>query len=191
MKRVGVFGGSFNPVHWGHVRLAEWIVRHGWADEVWLMVSPRNPLKEQVGLLPEAERLDMARLAAGEVAGVRASDFEFSLPRPSYTWRTLEALRAAFPATAFSLIIGADNWQHFDRWARPDYIRAHHKLLVYPRPGYPLDASALPDGVDLLGAPVFDVSSTRVRKLLCENGDASRLVPAPVLHYIKERHLYS
>lgn len=191
MKRVGVFGGSFNPVHWGHVRLAEWIVRHGWAEEVWLMVSPRNPLKEQVGLLPEAERLDMARLAAGEVAGVRASDFEFSLPRPSYTWRTLEALRAAFPATAFSLIIGADNWQHFDRWARPDYIRAHHKLLVYPRPGYPLDASALPDGVDLLGAPVFDVSSTRVRKLLRENGDASRLVPAPVLHYIKERHLYS
>ncbi len=191
MKRVGVFGGSFNPVHWGHVRLAEWIVRHGWADEVWLMVSPRNPLKEQAGLLPEAERLDMARLAAGEVAGVRASDFEFSLPRPSYTWRTLEALRAAFPATAFSLIIGADNWQHFDRWARPDYIRAHHKLLVYPRPGYPLDASALPDGVDLLGAPVFDVSSTRVRKLLRENGDASRLVPAPVLRYIKERHLYS
>lgn len=191
MKRVGVFGGSFNPVHWGHVRLTEWIVRHGWADEVWLMVSPRNPLKEQVGLLPEAERLDMARLAAGEVAGVRASDFEFSLPRPSYTWRTLEALRAAFPATAFSLIIGADNWQHFDRWARPDYIRAHHKLLVYPRPGYPLDASALPDGVDLLGAPVFDVSSTRVRKLLRENGDASRLVPAPVLRYIKERHLYS
>lgn len=191
MKRVGVFGGSFNPVHWGHVRLAEWIVRHGWADEVWLMVSPRNPLKEQAGLLLEAERLDMARLAAGEVAGVRASDFEFSLPRPSYTWRTLEALRAAFPATAFSLIIGADNWLHFDRWARPDYIRAHHKLLVYPRPGYPLDASALPDGVDLLGAPVFDVSSTRVRKLLRENGDASRLVPAPVLHYIKERHLYS
>lgn len=191
MKRVGVFGGSFNPVHWGHVRLAEWIVRHGWADEVWLMVSPRNPLKEQVGLFPEVERLDMARLAAGEVAGVRASDFEFSLPRPSYTWRTLEALRAAFPATAFSLIIGADNWQHFDRWARPDYIRAHHKLLVYPRPGYPLDASALPDGVDLLGAPVFDVSSTRVRKLLRENGDASRLVPAPVLRYIKERHLYS
>lgn len=191
MKRVGVFGGSFNPVHWGHVRLAEWIVRHSWADEVWLMVSPRNPLKEQAGLLPETERLDMARLAAGEVAGVRASDFEFSLPRPSYTWRTLEALRAAFPATAFSLIIGADNWQHFDRWARPDYIRAHHKLLVYPRPGYPLDASALPDGVDLLGAPVFDVSSTRVRKLLRENGDASRLVPAPVLRYIKERHLYS
>lgn len=191
MKRVGVFGGSFNPVHWGHVRLAEWIVRHGWADEVWLMVSPRNPLKEQAGLLPEVERLDMACLAAGEVAGVRASDFEFSLPRPSYTWRTLEALRAAFPATAFSLIIGADNWQHFDRWARPDYIRAHHKLLVYPRPGYPLDASALPDGVDLLGAPVFDVSSTRVRKLLRENGDASRLVPAPVLRYIKERHLYS
>lgn len=191
MRRVGIFGGSFNPVHWGHVRLAEWIVRHGWADEVWLMVSPCNPLKAQAALLPETERLAMARLAADEVAGIRASDFEFSLPRPSYTWRTLEALRAAFPATAFSLIIGADNWQHFDRWARPDYIRAHHKLLVYPRPGYPLDASALPDGVDLLGAPVFDVSSTRVRKLLRENGDASRLVPAPVLRYIKERHLYS
>lgn len=191
MRRVGIFGGSFNPVHWGHVRLAEWIVRHGWADEVWLMVSPCNPLKAQAALLPETERLAMARLAAGEVAGVRASDFEFSLPRPSYTWRTLEALRAAFPATAFSLIIGADNWQHFDRWARPDYIRAHHKLLVYPRPGYPLDASALPDGVDLLGAPVFDVSSTRVRKLLRENGDVSWLVPAAVLRYIKARHLYS
>ncbi len=191
MKRVGVFGGSFNPVHWGHVRLAEWIVRHGWADEVWLMVSPRNPLKEQVGLLPEAERLDMARLAAQEVDGVCASDFEFALPRPSYTWRTLEALRAAYPETAFSLIIGADNWLRFDRWVRPDDIRAHHRLLVYPRPGYPLDAAGLPEGVDLLGAPVFDVSSTRVRQLIREGGAADGLVSPSVLRYIKARHLYS
>ena len=189
--RIGLYCGSFNPIHNAHTALCSYLLEKEDLQKILLVVSPRNPLKEQAGLLPEAERLDMARLAAGEVAGVRASDFEFSLPRPSYTWRTLEALRAAFPATAFSLIIGADNWQHFDRWARPDYIRAHHKLLVYPRPGYPLNASALPDGVDLLGAPVFDVSSTRVRKLLRENGDVSRLVPAPVLRYIKERHLYS
>lgn len=191
MRRVGIFGGSFNPVHWGHVRLAEWIVRHGWADEVWLMVSPCNPLKAQAALLPETERLAMARLAADEVAGVRASDFEFSLPRPSYTWRTLEALRAAYPTASFSLIIGADNWLHFDRWVRPGDIRAHHRLLVYPRPDYPLDVSTLPEGVDLLGAPVYDVSSTRIRQLLHEGAAVDGLVPAAVLRYIKARHLYS
>ena len=97
MTRTGIFGGSFNPVHFGHVRLAQALVERKWVDEVWLMVSPQNPLKAQADLADEHVRLELARLAVADVSGVGASDFEFQLPRPSYTWRTLERLEEAFP----------------------------------------------------------------------------------------------
>lgn len=191
MKHVGIFGGSFNPIHWGHIRLSEWIVRQGKADEVWLMVSPRNPLKKDADLLDERERLHMARLAVADADRIRVSDFEFGLPRPSYTWQTLRALRSAWADTDFSLIIGADNWLHFSNWAHPAEILAHHRLLVYPRPGYPLPQSTPPDGVEYLDAPVYDVDSTRIRRLLKHGGDVSDYLPPAVVHHIEERRLYA
>ncbi len=190
-RRVALYGGSFNPVHWGHVRLAGWVVKQGLTDEVWLMVSPCNPQKAQASLLPEKQRLDMARLATEGVTGVTASDFEFRLPRPSYTWRTLEALRAEFPDVEFSLLIGADNWLRFGSWMRPDDILRRHRLLVYPRPGYPLDTHALPVGVVGLDAPVFDVSSTQIRQMLHEQRNVSDYLPPGVLRYITENGLYA
>lgn len=132
-NRVGIFGGSFNPIHLGHTALAAAICDRGMVDEVWFMVSPQNPFKVDDELLDEAERLAMVRLAVADDERLRASDFEFTLPRPSYTSVTLRALTDAYPDTEFSLIIGEDNWDAFDRWHEADYILTHHPIIVYPR----------------------------------------------------------
>ena len=171
---TAVFGGSFNPVHLGHTGLASWMVVHGYADKVWLMVSPRNPLKADASLAGERLRLGWTQMACEGIAGVTASDFEFTLPRPSYTWQTLTALRRAYPGEDFALAIGADNWLCFDRWARHDWILRNFFLLVYPREGYPLYASVghssppppSAHGVTFMPAPLFPISSTEIRRRL-------------------------
>lgn len=166
-KRIGIFGGSFNPIHCGHVNIASWIVEHNYVDEVWLMISPQNPLKEAANLMPEQERMALAQLALENIKGVKASDFEWSLPRPSYTWSTLCALRKAYPDTEFYLIIGGDNWVNFNQWANTDLILSSTHILVYPRPGSDICTSDLPEQVTLLNdAPQFPYSSTQVRQAL-------------------------
>ena len=191
MKRTAVFGGSFNPVHLGHLNLAKEILRQDLADEVWLMVSPHNPLKEQADLLDEQTRLRLTRLACTAVPGVFASDEEFSLPRPSYTWKTLDALRSKYPDRAFFLVIGGDNWQLFQRWARADYIIANYPIIVYPRPGYDLDEQVLPPSVRVLrSVPLFPYSSTEVRAALRSGADVSAMVPPEIEKAIKFEILY-
>ena len=111
--RTGIFGGSFNPVHIGHLALANYLCEYGEVDEVWLLVSPQNPFKQQSELLDDHTRLELVQKAVAGYSRFRASDFEFSLPRPSYTIHTLQALSAAYPEREFYLIIGADNWQAF------------------------------------------------------------------------------
>ena len=133
MKRIGLFGGSFNPIHLGHTALAAYICEQGLVDEVWLMVSPQNPLKQDLTLLDENERLHMARLAVAPYPMLKACDFEFTLPRPSYTYHTLQALREAYPDCTFSLIIGEDNWDNFHRWYRGEDIARETPIIVYPR----------------------------------------------------------
>ena len=145
MKRVGIFGGSFNPIHLGHTALAAYICEQGLVDEVWLMVSPQNPLKQNRELLDEQERLTMARLATAPYPTLKACDFEFRLPRPSYTYHTLQALRKAYPNCEFSLIIGEDNWQCFSRWYRGKDIARETPIIVYPR-GSESSAPSEPDG---------------------------------------------
>ena len=171
MKRIGIFGGSFNPIHLGHTALAAYICEQGLIDEVWLMVSPHNPLKENSTLIDEQERLAMARLAVAPYPTLKASDFEFTLPRPSYTYHTLQALRKAYPDYEFSLIIGADNWVSFPRWKASNEILARHHLLVYPRPGYEIDESTLPPSVQKINTPLIEVSSTFIRESLAQGKD--------------------
>lgn len=180
MKRIAVFGGSFNPVHYGHVGVARRVMEENLADEVWLTVSPRNPLKEQSGLLDERLRLELVRLAVADVPGAEASDFEFALPRPSYSWQTLAALTEAYPEASFSLVIGSDNWLLFPKWAHYEEILARYSLIVYPRPGFSVRASSLPDNVRLLDAPLFPWSSTDIRNRLRQGGDVSDMVPPSV-----------
>lgn len=183
-----IFGGSFSPVHNGHLGLASYVWQEGLAEEVWLMVSPRNPLKTSDDLWPDEVRLRLTRLAAANVQGVKVSDFEFSLPRPSYTVRTMEALENAYPERRFALLIGADNWLVFDRWAEAEKLKQRYPLLVYPRPGYEIDETGLPKGsVYMRNAPIFPFSSTEIRRRLNERKDCAELLPPPVLSAINQK----
>lgn len=174
--KIGIYGGSFNPIHFGHIGLAEWVVENTDLDEVWLMVSPNNPLKDKNILANEQDRLIKAKEAIGEngirktTSGKRivVSDFEFALPRPTYTANTLRALHEAYPENEFSLIIGEDNVAIFDKWREYQYILDHYRVLVYPR--HDCNPYPLPSAKDLRmlhGAPYFDISSTEIRKGLC------------------------
>ena len=170
--KVGIYGGSFNPVHFGHVGLAKWVIENTDLDELWLMVSPNNPLKPANLLAPEGERLAAVREAVKDIPHVKASDFEFSLPRPSYTANTLRELQKAYPDAEFTLIIGEDNIAIFDRWREYEYLLANFRIFVYPRrsdsPQDGLttqwsDSVAVKEIRYLSGAPLFDISSTQIR----------------------------
>lgn len=169
---VGLYGGSFNPIHTGHLSLGRWLVRHGWVDELWFLVTPHNPLKDASDLLPDALRLQLARLAVGRSRSLRVSDFEFHLPRPSFMVHTLEALRTAYPQYDFVLVIGADNWLRFPQWHKADEILRHHRIIVYPRPGYTIDAATLPSNVTLVNTPLIDLSSSQIRANIRREGTA-------------------
>ena len=130
---IGIFGGSFNPVHCGHIALARQLLAAVGLDEVWFMVSPQNPLKAPAGLLPDGVRFRLVRQALAGEPRLVASDYEFGLPRPSYTWTTLCSLSRDYPAHRFSLVIGGDNWQLFPRWYRAADILRHYRVVVYPR----------------------------------------------------------
>lgn len=182
MKETGIFGGSFNPIHTGHIALAEEIRRRAGLDEVWLMVSPQNPLKKSDGLLDERLRLELARRALEGHDGLVASDYEFALPRPSYTWDTLCRLTADYPDRRFTLIIGADNWTLFDRWRHHDDILRHHAIVIYPRRGYHVSTADLPQGVRLVDTPLLDISSTEIRDRIRCGQSVSGMVPENILH---------
>ncbi len=188
--KICIFGGSFNPLHNGHIALAQAVLDGRLADEVWLMVSPQNPFKQQADLLPEHLRLELARMGVDDTSGIYVSDFEFHLPRPSYTWKTLKALSETYPEDEFSLLIGGDNWAAFNRWANPEYILRHHSIIIYPREDSPICGKSLPPRVSLLHAPLFSVSSTQVREMLKEGRDVSALIPKAELDYIKVLRLY-
>ena len=174
MAKIGIYGGSFNPVHFGHVGLAQWVVEHTDLDEVWLMVSPNNPLKPAGLLAPEQERLAAVQQAIKDIPGLVASDFEFSLPRPSYTANTLRELQKAYPQHAFTLLIGEDNLAIFDQWREYDFILDHFRLFVYPRHGSesaprPACIKKARNITFLADAPYFDVSSTQIREKAIRN----------------------
>ena len=196
MKRIGIFGGSFNPIHLGHTALAAYICEQGLVDEVWLMVSPQNPLKQDLTLLDEQERLAMARLAVASYPTLKASDFEFTLPRPSYTYHTLQALRAAYPDYAFSLIIGEDNWRCFDRWYRGEDIARETSIIVYPRD---VEGNLRVEGKESkvittncqYTPKLLPYSSTEVREGITQGRDTTPMLHPDVARYIQERQFYT
>lgn len=165
LRKIGIYGGSFNPVHYGHVGLAKWVMEHTDLDELWLLVSPNNPLKAAQSLALEQERLAAVAEAIKGIKGVKASDFEFSLPRPSYTANTLRALQKAYPECAFTLVIGEDNLAIFDQWREYEYILDNFRIFVYPRHGCTqrLEMMKGKNIVFLQDAPYFDISSTEIR----------------------------
>ena len=186
MSSIGIFGGSFNPIHKGHVALARQLLRRAQLDEVWFLVSPQNPLKPQSSLLDDNMRLEMARLALKDEPHLVASDYEFHLPRPSYTWNTLQHLSQDYPQHRFTLIIGADNWQLFSRWRNSRDILANYSVVIYPRNGYPVDETTLPPNVRLVKTRLYNMSSTLVRQLLAERKSMRRYLHPKVIDFIKE-----
>lgn len=180
---IGLFFGSFNPLHNGHVAIADYLLEHGYCREIWFVVSPRNPWKEDGSLLEENKRLAIVQAAIAGKTGMAASDLEFNMPRPSYTYQTLRAFRQKYPDTPFALIIGGDNLQRFHEWRHHREILNTCPLLVYPRPGIPLPP--LTEGnIRLVNAPLTPVSSTAIRQMVKTGKDISSLVPPEALPLI-------
>lgn len=182
MIRTGFFGGSFNPVHTGHIALAHQLLRLASLDEIWFVVSPLNPFKLHADdLLADDKRLLLTQTALAGDKRLVACDYEFRLPKPSYTWDTLRHLSHDYPDRIFTLLIGADNWLAFDRWYHGADIVAHYPIVVYPRRGFTVDPATLTDGVRLVDTPLYDISSTQIRHRLAEGESVEGLVPDSIL----------
>ena len=189
--RVGLFGGSFNPIHNAHIALASTIREEARLDEVWFMVSPQNPLKQAQDLLGENERYDMVELALeSREKELKASNYEFHLERPSFTWKTLRALKKYFPQHEFSLIIGGDNWVAFPRWAHNEEILANHHIYIYPREDSSINEASLPNNVHLVHTPKINITSTMLREMIKNGEDISAFVPKAVAKAIADKKYY-
>lgn len=178
--KIGIFGGSFNPIHNGHVALCKAFLEQCGIDEVWLMVSPQNPLKQNVALLDDNQRFLLTKKALEGDSRIKACDYEFHLPRPSYTWNTLQSLDKDFPQHRFTLLIGGDNWACFDRWYRGEDIVANYNIAVYPRSGSQIEVSSLPSNVKLINTPLFDISSTEIRERVKQGLSIDGMVPESI-----------
>lgn len=189
METVGILGGSFNPVHIGHMMLASYLVQWGYVDSIWLTLSPRNPLKEPGELLPDMKRLTMLSIAAKGAPGIEICDIELSMPRPSYTISTLDVLRERNPDTRFKLVIGSDNWRIFDQWRDAQRILDEYGVIVYPRPGYPVTDEHVA-GLEIVDAPMAHVSSSFVRDAIARGRNMNYFLPAGVYKYIIDNKLY-
>jgi nicotinate-nucleotide adenylyltransferase len=187
---IGIYGGSFDPIHLGHTRIAEALCAEGLLEEVWFMISPCNPMKQGRRLLPERDRLELAELAVEGHKGLRVSDFEFNMPRPSYTIDTLRALETHYPNNHFSLVIGADNWEIFPRWKSAEELADRYRIVIFPRLGSDVDVKNLPPKAQLAHTPIVPISSTEIRALISAGGDASAMLDPAVWQRIKERGYY-
>ena len=181
---IGIFGGSFNPIHNGHIALAKAFLEKENLDEVWFMVSPQNPFKVDQQLLADHLRLKLVSKAINYNPRFKASDYEFHLPKPSYTWNTLQHLTHDFPRYRFTILIGGDNWDAFNRWYHAEDILANYKLVVYPRRGQNLDKTSLPTNVSLLQTPLIDISSTTIRNRIKSGEDINDIVPEVIVRDI-------
>ena len=188
---IGLFGGSFNPIHNGHVRLAKSLLQEAALDEVWFLVSPQNPFKQDQQLLDDDKRLQLVRLALKEEPQLMASDFEFHLPKPSYTWNTLQALEQEYPERKFTLLIGGDNWEAFDKWYRYEDILKRYPIIVYPREGSKVpDVKFQDSDIQIVETPLINISSTQIRQRLHEGKSVRGLVNTEVAMVIEQEHLY-
>ena len=185
--RIAIFSGSFNPIHNGHLAIAHEVLTQGAADELWFLVSPQNPLKKNIRLFPETDRLEMVKLAIENETGMKASDFEFHLPRPTYTINTLEKLREKYPEHQFKLLIGGDNLAIFHKWLEYKRIIDEFGLIVYPRPDF--DTESLPKfpNTTIITAPLINLSATEIREKLVKGESITGMVPEKVADFLQQQ----
>ncbi|MGV3507663.1 MAG: nicotinate (nicotinamide) nucleotide adenylyltransferase [Sphingobacteriaceae bacterium] len=188
--QIGLFFGSFNPIHTGHLIIANYIANYTELDQVWLIVSPHNPLKNKRDLVNMYDRLEMAKLATDNAEKLKVSDIEFKLPQPSYTIDTLTHLRERYPEHQFTLIMGSDNLKSLKKWKNYEVLLNDYKILVYPRPGYQNLELASHPSVTITDTPQMEISSTFIRKALFNKKNVQFFVPDNVLEFIDSKNLY-
>jgi nicotinate-nucleotide adenylyltransferase len=189
--KVGLYFGSFNPIHHGHLVIANFILEHAHLDQVWFVVSPQNPLKRSASLLNEYHRLHLVRLAVERETRLKASDIEFKLPKPSYTVDTLAYLQEKYPNEQFSIIMGSDSFQNLTKWKNYQWLLSNYPIYVYRRPEHEtLPSYPGAKHVEIVDAPLLPISSTEIRSKL-KNGQSVRyLLPEPVLEEIEKSGYY-
>jgi nicotinate-nucleotide adenylyltransferase len=190
MAKIGLFFGSFNPIHVGHLFIANHIAHHGDVDEVWFVVSPQNPFKEAKNLLPEYDRLHLVNLAIDDNPKLRAKDVEFHLPRPSYTIDTLVYLEEKYPTFQFSLIMGADNLPTLPKWKNGDMLMEKYTIYVYQRPGTAINNEKYQKNIKFLDCPQVYLSASYIRKQIKSGKSIKYLVPDVVEKYILDSGWY-
>ena len=188
--KIGLLFGSFNPVHIGHLIIANYMANHTDLDKVWLVVSPQNPLKKYGDLINTYDRLEMARLATDNSDNIEVSDVELKLPQPSYTIDTLTHLKEKYPQHEFAIIMGSDNLVTLHKWKNYKLILRDYQIYVYPRPGYENTDLATHPSVHITMTPLMELSATFIRKSISEKKNVQYFVPDPVLKFIESKGLY-
>ena len=189
-SNIGLFFGSFNPIHIGHMVIANWFVEYTDLDRVWFVVSPQNPFKEKKSLLADHHRLALVRQAIEDDPRFWVTDIEFKMPKPSYTIDTLTYLQEKYPDHRFTLLAGSDQLPTFDKWKNPEQILEQYKLYVYARPGYEGGKYDDHPSVRIFDAPQMEISSTFIRRSVKEGKDMRYMLPEKVWRYMREMHFY-
>lgn len=190
MPKVGLFFGSFNPVHVGHMIIANFMATQTDLEEVWMVVSPHNPLKPKRTLARDHDRLHLVRLAIGDNTKLKASDVEFSLPQPSYTIDTLSYLKEKHPNRQFALIMGGDNLATLHKWKNYELLLRDHEIFVYQRPSSDLGNLQQHPSIKIVEAPLMEISASYIRNCLKAGQSVQYLVPDAVYHYLEEVAFY-
>jgi len=187
---IGLYFGSFNPIHHGHLIIASHILYNSDLDQLWFVVSPQNPLKQSAGLLNEYHRLYLVQLSVEEEKNMRAIDIEFKLPKPSYTIDTLTYLGEKYPDHSFSVIMGSDSFQNISRWKNYEQILKNYRIYIYPRSGSS-EIETYPNGrITVVKAPILEISATQVRNNIKEGKSIRFLVPDKVREEIEKNGYY-
>ncbi|WP_454803483.1 nicotinate (nicotinamide) nucleotide adenylyltransferase [Mucilaginibacter phyllosphaerae] len=188
--KIGLLFGSFNPIHIGHLIIANYMANYTALDKVWLVVSPQNPLKKYGDLINTYDRLEMAKLATDNATNIQVSDVELKLPQPSYTIDTLAHLKEKYPEHEFALIMGSDNLVTLPKWKNYRLILRDYQIFVYPRPGYENAELASNPAVTITMTPQMELSATFIRKSIAEKKNIQYFVPDAVLKFIESKGLY-
>ena len=188
--KIGLLFGSFNPIHVGHLIIANYMANYTTLDKVWLVVSPQNPLKKYNDLINTYDRLEMAKLATDESNKLEVSDVELRLPQPSYTIDTLTHLKEKYPQHEFALIMGSDNLVSLPKWKNYKLILRDYQIFVYPRPGYENTDLATHPSVTITMTLLMELSATFIRQSIAQKKNVQYFVPDAVLEFIDSKHLY-
>lgn len=190
--KIGLYFGTFNPIHVGHLIIANHLAEHSDLDQIWMMVTPHNPLKEKSSLLNDFQRLHLVHLATEDYPKIKPSDFEFNLPQPNYTVNTLAHLQDKYPKNEFSLIMGEDNLKNFHKWKNYDAILENHEIYVYPRISSDIENLQFKNNpkIHIINAPIVEISSTFIRENIKNGKNIQPLLPNKVWDYIDKSGFY-